>query len=148
MVLAISVGLATIGVCVFGAVASVAALFYCFSIFTTMGTFCPLTFDIIIYEGEDEMQRNFKKTIIIHILKVLYNFTSFEYPATQTAIVNYLNDIGISCTRKTVGRNLKYLIDSGLPIKRKQCKNGGYYYDLDNDNFFVRTKINDKKENN
>lgn len=83
-----------------------------------------------------------KKTIIVHVLKVLYNYTSFDYPATQTAIVNYLNDIGIQCTRKTVGRNLKYLIDSGLPIKRKHCKNGGYYYDFDHDSFFVRTKTN------
>ena len=88
------------------------------------------------------MQTNKKKTIIVHILRILYNYTSFDYPATQTAIVNYLNDIHIPCTRKTVGRNLRYLIDSGLPIKRKQCKNGGYYYDFENDTFFVRTKIN------
>ena len=90
------------------------------------------------------MQIHLKKTIIVHILRILYNYTSFEYPATQTSIVNYLNEIGISCTRTTVGRNLRYLIDSGLPIKRKCSKNGGYYYDLQSDNFFVRTKINDK----
>ena len=89
------------------------------------------------------MHTNLKKTIIVHILKVLYNYTSFEYPATQTTIVNYLNDIDISCTRKTVGRNLKYLIECGLPIKRRNCKSGGYYYDVNNDNFFVRKKIND-----
>ena len=88
------------------------------------------------------MRKNLKKTIIVHILKILYNYTSFDHPATQTAIANYLNDIDIPCTRKTVGRNLKYLIDSGLPIKRRYCKNGGYYYDLENDTFFVRTKIN------
>ena len=81
-----------------------------------------------------------KKTVIVRILKILYNYTSLEHPATQTAIVNYLNDINISCTRKTVGRNLKYLIDCGVPIKRKRCKSGGYYYDFENDNFFVRTK--------
>ena len=84
------------------------------------------------------MQTNLKKTIIIHILRILYNYTSFDYPATQTNIVNYLNDIDIPCTRKTVGRNLKYLIDCGLPIKRKNSKSGGYYYDVDNDKFFVR----------
>ena len=84
------------------------------------------------------MQKNLKKTIIVHILKILYNYTSYNYPATQTAIANYLNDIEIFCTRKTVGRNLKYLMDIGVPIKRKHCKNGGYYYDFENDTFFVR----------
>jgi len=29
-----------------------------------------------------------------------------------------------------------------LPIKRKHCKNGGYYYDFENDTFFVRRKTN------
>ena len=87
------------------------------------------------------MQSNLKKTVIVHILRILYNYTSFDFPATQTAIVNYLNDIDIQCSRKTVGRNLKYLIDIGLPIKRKHSKYGGYYYDFNNDNFFIRFNI-------
>ena len=81
-----------------------------------------------------------KKLTIIHVLRVLYNYTSADFPATQTVIVNYLNDIGVSCSRKTVGRNLKYLIDCGVPIKRKHAKGGGYYYDLENDSFFIRNK--------
>lgn len=81
-----------------------------------------------------------KKTTIVHVLRVLYNYTSFEFPATQTAIVNYLNDLGISCSRKTVGRNLGYLIESGAPIKRHTCKNGGYYYDHKGDRFLRRMK--------
>lgn len=81
-----------------------------------------------------------KKLTIIHILRVLYNYTSAEFPATQTAIVNYLNDIDISCSRKTVGRNIKYLIGCGVPIKRKCAKNGGYYYDFENDTFFCKDK--------
>lgn len=85
-----------------------------------------------------------KKLTIIHVLKVLYNYTSSDFPATQTAIVNYLNDIGVSCSRKTVGRNIKYLVDCGVPIKRKYAKNGGYYYDFANDNFFVRKNISNK----
>lgn len=84
------------------------------------------------------MKANLKKTIIVHILRILYNYTSFDYPVTQTALANYLNDSGISCTRKTVARNLKYLIEINVPIKRKQCKNGGYYYDSTNDSFFCR----------
>lgn len=87
-----------------------------------------------------------KKITIIHVLRVLYNYSSLEFPVTQTNIVNYLNEIGVSCTRKTVGRNLKYLIDSGVPIKRKYSKNGGYYYDFKNDNFFVR-KTDEKEKN-
>lgn len=79
-----------------------------------------------------------KKITIIHVLRVLYNYSSFDYPVTQTHLADYLNDIGVSCTRKTVGRNLKYLIESGVPIKRKYARNGGYYYDFENDRFFVR----------
>lgn len=89
------------------------------------------------------MQSSMKKIMIIHILRILYNYTSVDYPVTQTDLVNYLSEIDIPCTRKTVGRNLKYLIDSGVPIRRKYCKNGGYYYDIENDKFFKR-KINDK----
>lgn len=79
-----------------------------------------------------------KKTTIIHVLRILYNYSSFDYPVTQTNIANYLNDIDVSCTRKTVGRDIKCLIEAGVPIKRKRCKNGGYYYDFDNDIFFIR----------
>ncbi len=82
-----------------------------------------------------------KKTIIVHILRILYSYSSENHPVTQTTIVNYLNDIDIPCTRKTVGRNLKYLTDIGLPIKRKCSKNGGYYYDFDSDKFFVRKQL-------
>ncbi len=92
------------------------------------------------------MKSSSKKIIIIQILRILYNYTSFEYPATQTNIVNYLNDVDIPCSRKTVGRNIRYLIESGLPIKRRQCRNGGYYYDSENDKFFARININDTKE--
>ncbi len=91
------------------------------------------------------MTKELKKTIIVHILRILYNYTSINYVVTQTTIVNYLNDIDIACTRKTVGRNLKYLIDCGVPIKRKNGKNGGYYYDFENDNFFNRFDINNQR---
>ena len=90
------------------------------------------------------MLQNSKKVIIVHILKILYNYTSFAYPATQTTIVNYLNDIDIPCSRKTVGRNIKYLVDIGVPIKRKFSKNGGYYYDFENDSFFTRMNIHEE----
>ena len=87
------------------------------------------------------MKGNEKKNIIIQIFRILHNYTSVNYTVTQTDIVKYLNDIDIPCTRKTVGRNLKYLIDAGVPIKRKSSKNGGYYYDFENDKFLVRKVI-------
>ena len=91
------------------------------------------------------MEKSKKKQIIVYILRVLYNYTSSEYPVSQTSIANYLNDIGIQCDRKTVGRNLNYLIECGLPIKRKGSKSGGYYYDFENDAFFVRKNFNSKQ---
>lgn len=87
------------------------------------------------------MDKIAKKTIIVHILRVLYCYTSFKYPATQTNIANYLNDIDIPCDRKTVGRNIKYLIDMGLPIVEKRGLKRGYYYDIKNDKFFIRKEI-------
>ena len=90
-------------------------------------------------------QNKHVKTIIVHILRVLYSYTSLGHTATQTAIVHYLNDIGIPCCRKTVKRNIDYLVDMGVPIKRVPGRNSGYYFDHDNDNFFVRSlKYNEK----
>lgn len=82
------------------------------------------------------MNKIAKKTIIVYVLKVLYNYTSNENPATQTFISDYINDMGIPCDRKTVGRNIKYLTEIGLPIKRSTKNKKGYYYDKSNDNFF------------
>ena len=82
------------------------------------------------------MEKIAKKTIIVYILKVLYNYTSKENCATQTFIANYLRDIGIPCDRKTVGRNIKYLIEIGVPIKKSDKNKNGYYYDKVNDRFF------------
>ncbi len=92
------------------------------------------------------MEGSLKKTTIVHVLRVLHNYTSYDYPATQTAIVNYLNDLDIACTRKTVGRNIRYLIESGVPIKRRMQKNGGYYYDHKNDRFFAKIKRTEEKK--
>lgn len=84
------------------------------------------------------MDKIAKKTIIVHILKILYCYSSSDYPVTQTFIADYLNDIDIPCDRKTVGRNIKYLIDMGLPIIKSKGAKRGYYYDIDNDKFFIR----------
>ena len=113
-----------------------------------MRTFCPLCYGIIDIEDykkeREKMKESAKKTVIVYILRIMYNFTSEEFPVTQTSIVTFLRDNDIECSRKTVGRNLKYLMDIGVPIKRKPEKNGGYYYDINEDTFFVRIKLNDK----
>lgn len=76
------------------------------------------------------------KTIILHVLRTLYRYTSKEYPVTITQIANFLNDSGIDCDRRTVDRNIKYLVSFGLPVIKSE--NGcGYYYDRAKDNFFT-----------
>ena len=87
------------------------------------------------------MNKIAKKTIIVHILKILYCYSSSDYPVTQTHIADYLNEIDIPCDRKTVGRNIKYLIKMGLPIIKSQGTKRGYYYDVKNDKFFARKQI-------
>lgn len=90
------------------------------------------------------MKKIAKKTIIVFVLKILHNYTSVDNPATQTFISNYLNDIGVRCDRKTVGRNIKYLMEIGVPIRKSNKQNNGYYYDFNDDNFFKRHKIGEK----
>ena len=70
-----------------------------------------------------------KKTIILYVFKVLYCYTSREHTVTQTQITKYLNDCGIPCDRKTVGRNIGYLIGADFPVRRVEGKIPGYYYD-------------------
>ena len=84
------------------------------------------------------MEKIAKKTIIVHILKILYCYSSYDYPVTQIFIATYLNDIDIPCDRKTVGRNIQYLISMGLPIFRSRGPKRGYYYDIEHDKFFLR----------
>ncbi len=74
-----------------------------------------------------DKKRMAKKTIILYVLNIIKRFSSEEHPVSQTAICNYLNDIEISCDRKTVGRNISYLKDFGYPIEKIEGK--GYYMD-------------------
>lgn len=67
-----------------------------------------------------------KKIIIVYVLNILKLYSSELTPITQTTICNYLNDIGIPCDRKTIGRNIEYLMDFGYPIRRVGA---GYYID-------------------
>ncbi|MBR2870626.1 MAG: hypothetical protein IKB98_04545 [Clostridia bacterium] len=84
-----------------------------------------------------------KKTIILYILKILYNGTSWHRPVTVMQITHVLNDMGVECNQRTVSRNIQYLIDFGLPVIRKKGKKGGYFYYKEMDNFF---NVSQKKE--
>lgn len=66
-----------------------------------------------------------KKTIILYVLKALTQGSSEEKPITQSSIAKVLNSIGIPCDRKTIGRNINYLIEFGIPIIK--LKGGGCF---------------------
>ena len=70
-----------------------------------------------------------KKTIILYVLNVIKLYSSKEYPVSQTAICEYLNEIHVPCDRKTIGRNITYLQDFGYPIEKIDGK--GYYLNSD-----------------
>lgn len=76
------------------------------------------------------MKKNIaKKTIILYVLKMLEKGSSKEKPINYTSMAKVLNSMNIPCDRKTVGRNVQYLIDFGYPIVK--IKGGGCYYDND-----------------
>ena len=62
------------------------------------------------------MERENKKLLILQILKVLKTRSSDEKPITQTEIGRILEKEGISCDRKTISRNIDYLIEFGYNI--------------------------------
>ena len=66
-----------------------------------------------------------KKTIILYVLKMLEQGSSKEKPITITNMTKVLNSIGVSCDRKTVGRNVDYLIEFGYKITK--LPRGGCY---------------------
>jgi len=66
-----------------------------------------------------------KKTIILYVLKMLQEVSSEEMPITNTHMANTLNAMDIPCDRKTIGRNVQYLIDFGYDIVKVPKK--GYY---------------------
>lgn len=70
-----------------------------------------------------------KKTIILYVLKMLEKGSSKEKPITITSMTKVLNSMNIECERRTIGRNVDYLIEFGEPIVK--IKGGGCYYDHD-----------------
>ena len=67
-----------------------------------------------------------KKTIILYVLDMLEKGSSKERPITITNMTKVLNSMGIFCDRRTIGRNVDYLIEYGKPIIK--IKGGGCYF--------------------
>lgn len=66
-----------------------------------------------------------KKHLIILILKILETESDASHPITQMKIASMISDM-YPCDRKTVGRNIGFLIKMGYPIT-KTTK--GFYLD-------------------
>lgn len=64
-----------------------------------------------------------KKQLILWVLNILNNESDESNPMTQTRIAEIISDV-YPCDRKTVSRNVRYLIEMGYPI-RKTSK--GFY---------------------
>ena len=73
------------------------------------------------------VNRKNKRLIILYILDLLEQGTSVTKPFSITRITNALNNLGVQCERRTVSRNVNYLILYGKPIVK--LKNGKVYYD-------------------
>ena len=90
-----------------------------------------------------------KKTFILYILKMLKQGSSSDRPISFTNMTKVLNSMGISCTRKTVGRNVDYLIEFGYPITR--LARGRCYYEqtkkITKGDFDMLVKIARRHEN-
>lgn len=74
-----------------------------------------------------QQKENCQKSDLLYVLNIIKRYSSEENPISQTAICLYLNDIGVPCDRKTVGRNVAYLREFGYPIKKIAGK--GYFLD-------------------
>lgn len=78
------------------------------------------------------MKKNIaKKTIILYILKMLEDYPESQPPVTLTNMAKALNAIGVPCDRKTVSRNVNYLIEFGCPIIK--CSHGICYLKKEED---------------
>ena len=78
-------------------------------------------------EMQTKKQKTNKRLIILYILDLLEQGTSKSTPFSITRITAALNKIGVKCERRTVSRNVNYLIAYGKPIVK--LKNGKVYYD-------------------
>lgn len=68
--------------------------------------------------------KNHKRLMPLYILNILKKYTDQDKHLRQNEIVKLLQDsFKINCERKSVARNIKYLIDAGFDIRNEK----GYY---------------------
>jgi hypothetical protein len=77
-----------------------------------------------ILENKEGKMEN-KKYLIVLILRILESDTDSEHPITQVKLASDISAI-YPCDRKTVGRNIKFLIKLGYPIVKTTR---GFYMD-------------------
>jgi len=78
-----------------------------------------------------------KKTIILHILKILRDYTDEDHTMTQQQIADKLRSIyGLKIDRSTVRRNIADLIDAGYGIMYREVVRSG-----------INKKTGEKEEN-
>lgn len=74
------------------------------------------------------MKKNYaSKTIIIYILLILQTYTSKEHPVSYSELAAYLRSKGKPCDRKTVARNVDYLIADNFSVFK--TAGGKCFYD-------------------
>ena len=66
-----------------------------------------------------------KKYLILLILKILESESDESHTLTQSKIAQEISEV-FPCERKTVGRNIRFLIKIGYPIKKTSR---GFYLD-------------------
>lgn len=86
------------------------------------------------YNGSRGIKTSMKKQNILLVLKMLEVESDKSHPLTQTEIADTIS-AKYPCDRKTVGRNIKFLIDMGYPIVKTPR---GFY--LDNRLFTVEER--------
>ena len=77
-------------------------------------------------KGIEKMES--KKQLILLILNELNANSDENNPLSQAQIAKNISGEKFLCDRKTVCRNVKFLMDMGYPIKKKE-KNKGFYMD-------------------
>ena len=84
-----------------------------------------------------------KKALIILILRLIENETDKYTVLSQTKIANIISEV-MPCDRKTVGRNIQFLIDCGYPIIK--TRQGVYmdrrYFSIEEKDFILNAIMN------
>lgn len=64
-----------------------------------------------------DMSLETKKTLIIRLYQVLYEYSDAEHPLTQSEIIDLLyKNYGVDAERKAIGRNMSCLMEMGADI--------------------------------